>query len=50
MIQARFEGAPAYLALYTEPSMPDQPAGVTVRVAAIDGCTPLSIAHAAATP
>jgi anti-sigma factor RsiW len=47
LIQARFKGEPAYLAIYTQGSVPGQPDdAVTVRVAAIDGCRALTIAGA----
>lgn len=47
VIQARFKGEPAYLAVYTQASVPGQPDdAVTVRVAAIDGCRALTIAGA----
>lgn len=47
LIQAKFQGEPAYLALYTSGSSQGQSdAAVTVRVAAIDGCTPLTITGA----
>jgi anti-sigma factor RsiW len=51
LIQARFEGKPAYLGLYAVASGAGQPAeAVTVRVAAVSGCRPLSIAQAPAAP
>lgn len=47
LIQARFEGKPAYLALYEQSPGAGQPADVVVvRVAASAGCTPLSLAQA----
>jgi hypothetical protein len=47
LIQAKFEGQKAYLALYAESPGAGQPAdAVTVRVAGVSGCAPLSIAQA----
>ena len=47
LIQAKFQGQDAYVALYAEGPGAGQPAdAVTVRVAAVSGCRPLSIAQA----
>jgi hypothetical protein len=45
LIRADFQGTPAYVGLYAEGPGAGQPADtLTVRVAAVDGCSPLSFA------
>lgn len=51
LIQARFEGTKAYVALYAESPGAGQPAdAITIRVASAADCTPLSIAQAPLAP